>query len=69
MGRDQSTSSTLIGGKGRAGGPSLIHTMLEGPMEYISECKMDVKSTWIPISVVLYHYIIQHSQTIPCIIV
>jgi hypothetical protein len=22
--------------------------MLEGPTEYTSECKMDVKSTWIP---------------------
>ena len=22
--------------------------MLEGPTEYITECKMDVKSTWIP---------------------
>jgi hypothetical protein len=41
------TSSTLIGGKGGAG-PSLLHTALEGPTEYISECKMDVKSTWIP---------------------
>jgi hypothetical protein len=28
--------------------PSSLHTMLEGPKEYISECKMDVKSTWIP---------------------
>jgi hypothetical protein len=45
---DQYTSITLIGGKGRAGPSSLLHTTLEGPMEYISECKMDVKSTWIP---------------------
>ena len=46
--RDDYTSSTLIGGKGRAGPSSLLHTTLEGPTEYISECKMDVKSTWIP---------------------
>jgi hypothetical protein len=45
--RDQYTSSTLIGGKGGAG-PSLLHTKLEGPTEYICECKMDVKSTHIP---------------------
>jgi hypothetical protein len=45
--RDHWTSSTLIGGKGGAS-PSLLHTTLEGPTEYISECKMDVKSTWIP---------------------
>ena len=44
---DHHSSSTLIGGKGGAG-PSLLHTMLERPTEYISECKMDVKSTWIP---------------------
>ena len=43
------TSSTLIGGKGGASGPSsLLPTTLEGPMEYTSECKMDGKSTWIP---------------------
>jgi hypothetical protein len=45
--RDQYTSSTLIGGKGGAGLTSL-RTMLEGLTEYISKCKMDVKSTWIP---------------------
>ena len=45
--RDQYTSGTLIGGKGGAS-PSLLHTTLEGPTEYRSECKMDVKSTWIP---------------------
>jgi hypothetical protein len=44
--RDHYTSSTLIGGKGGAG-PSSLHTTFEGPTEYISECKMDVKSTWI----------------------
>ena len=44
---DQYTSSTFIGGKGIAG-PSSLHTMLEGPAEYTSECKMDVESTWIP---------------------
>jgi hypothetical protein len=47
--RDHYTSSTLIGGKGGAG-PSSLHTTLEGPTEYISECKMDVKvymdSSW-----------------------
>jgi hypothetical protein len=31
--RDHYTSSTLIGGKGGIG-PSSLHTMLEGPMEY-----------------------------------
>ena len=45
--RDHYTSSTLIGRKGGAG-PSLLHTTLDGPTEYISKCKMDVKSTWIP---------------------
>ena len=44
--RDHYTSSTLIGGKGGAG-PNSLHTTLEGPTEYISEYKMDVKSTWI----------------------
>jgi hypothetical protein len=43
---DHCTSSTLIGGKGGAG-PSLLHTTLEGPTE-VCECKMDVKSAWIP---------------------
>ena len=38
--RDQYTSSTLIGGKGRAG-PSSLHTTLEGPTECTCECKMD----------------------------
>ena len=38
--RDHCTSSTLIGGKGGAI-PSSLHTTLEGPMEYISECTMD----------------------------
>ena len=33
--------------KGGAG-PSSLHATLEGPMEYITECKMDVESTWIP---------------------
>ena len=33
--RDYYTSSTLIGGKGRAG-PSLLHTTLEGPTEYVN---------------------------------
>jgi hypothetical protein len=44
--RDHSASSTLIGGKGGAG-PSLLHTTLEGT-NGVCECKMDVKSTWIP---------------------
>ena len=44
---DQYTSSTLIGVKAGAG-PSSLHTTLKGPTEYVSECKMDVKSTWIP---------------------
>jgi hypothetical protein len=33
--RGHYTSSTLIGGKGRAG-PSSLHTMLEGPMVYVN---------------------------------
>ena len=33
-GRDHYTSSTLIGGKGGPG-PSLLHTTLEGPTEYV----------------------------------
>ena len=33
--RDQSTSSTVIGGKA-AVGPSLLHTALEGPTEYVT---------------------------------
>ena len=33
--RDHYTSSTLVGGKGGAG-PSSLHTMLEGPMEYVN---------------------------------
>ena len=45
--RDHYTSSTLIGGKGGAG-PSSLHTMLEGPTEHTCECKMEVKSTWVP---------------------
>ena len=45
--RDHYTLSIRIGGKGGAG-PSSLHNMLEGPTEYVSECKMDVKSTWIP---------------------
>jgi hypothetical protein len=33
--RDHYTSSTLVGGKGRAGASS-IHTTLEGPTEYVN---------------------------------
>ena len=44
--RDHYTSRTCIGGKGGVG-PSLLHTMHEGPNEFC-ERKMDVKSTWIP---------------------
>jgi len=32
---DHYISSTLIGGKGGVG-PSLLHTMLEGPTEYVN---------------------------------
>jgi len=46
--RDHYTSSTLIGGKDGAGPSSLLHATLEGPTEYVSECKVDVTSTWIP---------------------
>ena len=38
---DHFTSSTLIGGKGRAT-PTSLHTTLEGPAEYVND-KMDVK--------------------------
>ena len=44
---DHYTSSILIGGKGRASWSSL-HPTLALPMEYVSKCKMDVKSTWNP---------------------
>ena len=44
---DHYTSSILISEKGGAG-PNLLRTKLEGPTKYICECKMDVKSTWIP---------------------
>ena len=50
---DWYTSSTLIGGKGGVG-PSSLHTTLEGPAEYVS-CKMDVKSTWIPMRHAMDH--------------
>ena len=40
--RDHHISSTFIGGKGGAG-PCSFHTTPEGPTEYVSECKMDVK--------------------------
>ena len=46
--RDHCTSNTLNRGKSGAGPSSLLHTTLEGPTEYISECEMDVKSTWVP---------------------
>ena len=46
---DHYTQSTLIGGKGGTR-PSLLHTTLEGPTEYICECKMDVKSTRATVS-------------------
>ena len=42
--RDRHTSSTLM----FEAGPSSLHTTLEGPTEYVSECKKDVKPTWIP---------------------
>ena len=42
--RDCYTSSTLIGGKGRAG-PSSLHTTPEGPTEYAHATWM-LKSTW-----------------------
>ena len=34
--RDHYTSSTLIGGKGRAGPSSLLHTTVERPTEYVN---------------------------------
>jgi hypothetical protein len=44
--RDDYTLSTLIGGKGGVGS-SMLHTACEGT-NGVCECKMDVKSTWIP---------------------
>jgi hypothetical protein len=41
---DHCTSSVVIGRKGGAG-PSSLHTMLEGPMEYVNARWMQ-KSTW-----------------------
>jgi hypothetical protein len=38
--RDQHISSTLIGGECGASPSSLLHTTLEGPTEYVCECKM-----------------------------
>ena len=38
---DHDTLSTMIGGKGRAN-PSSPHTILEGPMEYVSEDAYEV---------------------------
>jgi len=43
---DRCISSTLIGGKGGVGLSSL-QIMFEGPTDGVSECKMDVKATWI----------------------
>ena len=45
--RDHYTSSTLIGGKGRAS-PSLLQTWHIWGTIIVYECTMDVKSTWIP---------------------
>jgi hypothetical protein len=45
--RDHYTSSTLIGGKARAG-PNLLPTWYAWGTNGVWECKMDVKSTWIP---------------------
>ena len=50
---DHSSSSTLIGGKGRAGPSSLLHYTRE--TNGVCECTMDVKSTWIPIWHVMDH--------------
>ena len=44
---DHCTSSTLIGGKGGAGPSLLLHHYAWGTTG-ACECKMDVKSTWIP---------------------
>jgi hypothetical protein len=46
--REHYTSSTLIGGKGRAR-PSSLQTTLEGPTKHVNARCMDAKSTWIPI--------------------
>ena len=43
---DLYTSSTLIGGKSRAG-PTSLHTTLWG-INGVCECKMDAKATWNP---------------------
>ena len=39
--RDHYTSSTLIGGKGRAG-PSSLHTTLETPTQYVNARWMEI---------------------------
>ena len=43
---DHYTSSTLIGGKDGSG-PNSLHTTYAWGTHGVSECKMDVKSTWI----------------------
>ena len=45
--RDRRISSTLIGGKSRAGPSLLLHTMLEGSTEYVNGSWLGVKSAWI----------------------
>ena len=45
--RDHYTSSTLIGGQGKAG-PRSFHTMLEGPTEYVNARWMWSLHAWMP---------------------
>ena len=46
--RDQYTSSLSLDEKVEPVQVRFLQTTLEGPMEWVCECKMDVKSTWIP---------------------
>jgi hypothetical protein len=44
---DPYTSSTLIGWKRQSQSKFALHTTLEGPPEYVGECKMDVKYSYM----------------------
>ena len=52
--------------KGKAG-PISLHTMLEGAMEYVRECKVDVKSTWTPTRhwMIMFHDHLDYLQKPP----
>jgi hypothetical protein len=62
---DHYTSSTPVGGKGGAG-PSSLHTMLEGPTEYVTArdgCKIYMDSYMAlngPCSIVTWNFLKNH---------